>query len=120
VSRILRRPLADADLVAIFRYYAREAGFRIADRFFSEAESTFARLAGMPGMGSRYAPEEPLYADLRYFPVSRFRDYLVFYRPVTDGIEVIRVLHGARDIDSLLADELGIDDDAGSEPAEHR
>jgi toxin ParE1/3/4 len=52
--------LADADLVAIFRYYSREAGFRIADRFFSEAESTFARLAGMPGMGSRYAPEEPL------------------------------------------------------------
>jgi hypothetical protein len=38
---------------------------------------------------------------------------VVFYRPVDGGIEVIRVLHGARDIDNILADELGINDDAG-------
>jgi toxin ParE1/3/4 len=115
VSHIIRRPSANRDLVAIFRYYAREAGLRVADRFFSETEATFARLAGMPGMGSHYEPEEPLYGDLRYFPVSRFRMYLVFYRPIADDIEVIRVLHGARDIHSILTEELGIDDDAGGD-----
>jgi toxin ParE1/3/4 len=119
VSRITRRPSANRDLVAIFRHYAREAGIRVADRFFAEAEATFARLAGMPGMGSRYEPEEPLYADLRNFPVSRFRMYLVFYRPIPSGIEVLHVLHGSRDLRDILAEEFGIDADAGDHEEEN-
>ncbi len=99
--------------MAIFRRYLQETGLQVADRFFAEAEATFNRLASMPGLGTRYEPDEPLYADLRYFPVSRFRKYLVFYRPLPDGIEVLRVLHGARDIAGILAEELGFKDDAG-------
>jgi hypothetical protein len=34
----------------------------------------------------------------------------VFYRPVADGIEIVRVLHGARDIQSILTDEFAPDD----------
>jgi toxin ParE1/3/4 len=109
VSDILRRPAANRDLVAIYRYYAREAGMRVADRFFAEAEATFTRLARMPQIGTPYEPDERLFADLRFFPVSRYRDYLVFYRPITDGIEVYRVLHGARDITNILADEFTLD-----------
>ena len=97
MSEIIRRPSANRDLVDIFRHYAREAGMRVADRFFVQAESTFARLARMPGLGTRYEPDEPLYAGLHYFPISGFRKYLVFYRPVPGGIEVLRVLHGAPD-----------------------
>jgi toxin ParE1/3/4 len=37
--------------------------------------------------------------------VRRFRNYLIFYRPTDGGIEVIRVLHAARDISSILAEE---------------
>ena len=33
---------------------------------------------------------------------SKFRKYLVFYVPIPGGIEVFRVLHGARDIDGIL------------------
>jgi toxin ParE1/3/4 len=108
LNHIVRRSSANRDLVAIFRRYARESGIQVADRFFTEAELTFERLAGMPGMGTRYEPDEPLYADLRYFPISRFRMYLVFYRPIPGGIEVLHVLHGARDIHSILTDEFGI------------
>jgi toxin ParE1/3/4 len=115
VRRVIRHRLADGDLVAIFRYYLREAGLRVADRFFAEAEATFARLAGLPGMGTRYEHDHPALADLCCFPVSRFRNCLVFYRPVADGIEVLRVLHGARDIDNILAEEIGIEEDAESE-----
>src|SRR5687768_8070298 len=98
MNRVVRRPAADRDLVAIFRHYARQAGLGVADRFFAEADATFARLAGMPGIGTRYEPDAPLFADLRYFPVARFRSYIIFYRPIPGGIEVYRVLHGARDI----------------------
>jgi len=109
---IHRRLKVRQDLVDTFRYYAREAGFRVAQRFFAQAEATFARLAGTPGMGTRYEHDHPALADLRFFPVSRFRKYLVFYRPVADGIEVVRVLHGARDIHAILAEEFGIEEDA--------
>jgi len=37
--------------------------------------------------------------ELRGFPVG---SHLIFYRPAVDGIEVIRVLHGARDIPKLF------------------
>jgi toxin ParE1/3/4 len=46
----------------------------------------------MPGCGR----EEPKFArDLRSFPVG---NYLIFYRPIQNGIALVRVLHGARDI----------------------
>ncbi len=35
-------------------------------------------------------------------PVSRFRNYLIFYVPVPGGIDVFRVLHGARDLGEVL------------------
>jgi len=118
VSEIIRRPSANRDLVDIFRHYAHEAGMRVADRFFVQAEATFAWLARKPNLGTRYEPDEPLYADMRYFPISRFRKYLVFYRPVPGGIEVLRVLHGARDIAGILAEEFGGEADADEEREE--
>jgi toxin ParE1/3/4 len=41
-------------------------------------------------------------AGLRFLPITKFPTYLLFYRPLDDGIELIRVLHGARDIARLL------------------
>ena len=49
---IHRRLKARQDLVDIFRYYAHEAGLRIAQRFFVQVEATFTRLAHMPGIGT--------------------------------------------------------------------
>jgi toxin ParE1/3/4 len=110
---IHRSPGARRDLVEIFRYYTRQGGLRVAQRFFAQAEATFARLARMPGLGTPYGHEHPALAGLRFFPVSRFRNHLVFYRPVVGGIEIVRVLHGARDIDGILAEEFGISEDLG-------
>jgi toxin ParE1/3/4 len=118
MSTINKLPSARRDLVGIFYHYLREGTLPTARRFLAQAEATFQRLAGMPGMGTRYQPDEPRYADLLSFPVSRFRMYLVFYRPVPGGIEVLRVLHGARDIHGILAEELGIEDDAGTDAEE--
>jgi toxin ParE1/3/4 len=53
-------------------------------------------LATQPEMG-RARPE--LAKDLRSFPIG---NYLIVYRPMSDGIEVARVLSGARDIESLF------------------
>ncbi len=119
MSKVIhRRQKARQDLVDIFRYHAREAGYRVAQRFFAQTEATLARLAGMPGIGTSYEHEHPALSGLRFFPISRFRKYLVFYRSVADGIEVVRMLHGARDIQAILAEEFIIENDAESNEAE--
>jgi toxin ParE1/3/4 len=121
-GEIRRRARARQDLIDIFQRYAREAGVRVARRFRTEAEAALTRLAANPGMGTRYEAENPAFAGLRFFPLSsRFKSYVVSYRPTPEGIEVARVLHGARDIPSILAedlepDEVGDVDTAESEP----
>jgi toxin ParE1/3/4 len=122
-GEIRRHARAKQDLIDIFLRYAREAGVRVARRFRAEAEAVFTRLADMPGMGTRYEAENPVFEGLRFFPLaSRFKNYLVFYRPTPDGIEVARVLHGARDIQSILAEEFapnnGVDDDTAEAETE--
>jgi len=44
-------------------------------------------------------------AALRILPVAGFKKYWIFYRPAKNRIEVLRVLHGARDIDAALEEE---------------
>ncbi|WP_435017749.1 type II toxin-antitoxin system RelE/ParE family toxin [Tundrisphaera sp. TA3] len=111
MKRCLRRPAADRDLIRLYRWFARSSGLRAADRFFREAESTLIRLQGVPNLGSPYRAEDPAFGSLRFCPISRHRSYLIFYRTIPDGIEVYRILHGARDIHAILSDELGIDSD---------
>jgi len=96
-------------------YIQRQSSAERAIRFLRAANSTFARLASMPGIGAPYEPCEPPYAGLRSFPVDRHSKYLVFYRPVPGGIEVLRVLHGARDIHSILLEEFRGDADDGND-----
>ena len=47
-------------------------------------------------------PPVGIVADLRFWPIKRYRNYLVMYRPLDDGVEIIRVLHGARDLAAAM------------------
>lgn len=98
MPNIIRTPRAIDDFDAIWLYIA-QYDINAADRMIDLFEETCRSLALSPLMG-RACPE--LAEDLRRFPV---KVYVVFYRPVSDGIEVVRVLHGARDIENLWADE---------------
>jgi toxin ParE1/3/4 len=100
--------------------YIHQHNPRAALRFLNAAEVTIRRLAMSPGIGARYDPDHPALAELRFFPITRFKNDLVFYRPLADGIEVLRVLHGAQDIHHILAEEFGIEEDVGDDQAEER
>lgn len=105
-GEVRRRAGARQDLVEIVRRYAREAGHAVARRFAAEAEATLARLAELPELGTRFEADHPALAGIRYLPIGGpFGAYVVFYRPCPGGIEVARVLHGARDIDGILSGE---------------
>lgn len=76
------------------------------DRFIETAMATFESLAEMPGMGPRIAEEDEPLGHIRKWIVPSFRNYLVFYQILEDAIEVVAVLHGARDIQRILRDRL--------------
>jgi toxin ParE1/3/4 len=77
-----------------------------SDKFLLATELTFTQLEQMPGMGHRYESTQPRLAGVRVWSVKGFPNHLVFYRPVQGGIEVILVIHGARDIPTVLAQEI--------------
>ncbi|MGO9914584.1 MAG: hypothetical protein ACLQIB_07705 [Isosphaeraceae bacterium] len=63
LRRVIKLRPARHDLVDVFYHYVRQGTLPTARRFLAQAEATFLRLARMPGMGTRYEPDEPLYAD---------------------------------------------------------
>ncbi|MHC4799837.1 MAG: type II toxin-antitoxin system RelE/ParE family toxin [Planctomycetota bacterium] len=73
-----------------------------AQRFFEEAEQAFRELAEIPALGRARNFDNPRLAGMRCRSIPRFENYLIFYRPVDNGIEVIRVLHGARDLNEIF------------------
>jgi toxin ParE1/3/4 len=87
-----------ADLAEIWAYIAEDSP-RQADILAVRIDQEFKVLARNPNIG-RARPE--LLANLRSFPVGL---YIIFYIPRPRGIEVIRVLHGARDLKPLLQEE---------------
>lgn len=108
--RILKHERALRDLEARSEYI-RQHNPRAALRFLDAAEATFHLLAAQSGTGVRYDPDHPVLAGIRFSPITRYKNDLVFFLPNVDGIEILRVLHGAQDIHRILAEELGIDDD---------
>jgi len=89
------RPQAEADLEEIWWYIARDSP-DAADGFLDQIEERCAVLAQFPLMGTA---REDLLPFLRSLVVG---SYVVFYLPVNGGIEIVRVLHGRRDLDALF------------------
>jgi len=99
------RHAADRDLDDQAAYLAQEASLETALRFDDASSSMFGKLADMPSLGERPETSNPRLEGLRVWRIERFENHLIFDRPVDDGIEIVRVLHGARDIDSVLESE---------------
>jgi toxin ParE1/3/4 len=100
--RILLRPAAERDLERQAQYIASNSGADAARRFYRAAEQTGRLIAGQPDIGRRIPYRNPLLAETRMFRVKGFTKHLIFYRPIKNGVEIIRVIHGARDIESLF------------------
>jgi len=67
-----------------------------ADKFIAALFSRFSKLAAMPKIGRS---REELSHNLRSLSV---RPYVIFYREGEDGVEIVRVLHGARNFPPLF------------------
>lgn len=95
MPRVDRTEQASADLEEILDDlddYSPDAADRFAKSFAEKTEA----LARMPEMGRL---RERLAPGLRSFNVA---NYLIFYRPTDDGIQIIRIAHGSRDLPGLF------------------
>ncbi|MFB2920031.1 MULTISPECIES: type II toxin-antitoxin system RelE/ParE family toxin [Aerosakkonema] len=99
--RISISPRASFDLDDHFEYIA-ESNFDAAVRFFDSARQTFAKIAQTPGIGKRCVVENPRLAGLRKWGVKGFENYLIFYLDSGEIVEIVRILHAARDIPTIL------------------
>ena len=104
-SPVTERPRARLDLLEQFVYFGEQASLELAERYFAAVDETCRQLVKNPKMGTLYDSGIARLEGMRRFPVNGFEKYLVFYLPQQHGIDVIRILHGARDIDSLFAEQ---------------
>ena len=90
---------AKDDLREIWYSISRGRDDRTADRVVTQILDTCHDHAQFPE-GGRH--REELSAGLRSFNV---KPYIVFYRPFEDGIMVLRILHGRRDLKHMVFDD---------------
>jgi|SRR5271156_2683749 len=103
MARVQKRDAAKRDLIAQWVWYADNASIDVADRFLEAAERTLTLLSAQPEIGSMLLTRKPELQGLRRFPVSdRFERILLFYFPFEDGVDLVRVVHGSRDLGRLL------------------
>lgn len=76
-----------------------------AERFLAAIIQAYERVASHPGIGSPCEFLVDILAGVRRWRVSGFPNYLIFYRMRAGSIEILRVLHGARNIEKVLMEE---------------
>jgi toxin ParE1/3/4 len=92
-------PSAAADLDAIYNYIPRD-NLPAAGRMLRRFIEAFRKLADQPVLG--HLREDLTDEPFRFWPAGA---YLIIYRPDTNPLEILRVVHGARDIVRLLEEE---------------
>ena len=102
---VTQRPRARLDLLEQFVYFGETASVELAERYFAAVEETCGRLVAQRQSGAPYYSGIERLGGLRRVPVAGFKNYLLFYMPRKGGIDVVRVLHAARDIKSIFDSE---------------
>ena len=96
------RPQAIEEIDEIAAYIAQD-NVDAAIRFYFAVQDAFDKLAVMPGMGAIRPVQNAALKGLRSWPIKGFGNYLIFYMPLPDrGIDVLHILHGARNVDRIV------------------
>jgi plasmid stabilization system protein ParE len=96
MSRFVLTPAAEGDLLKIIEHLEGDnpnAVLKVVDAL----DEAMQRLADNPMIG--HVRPDLTDQDVRFWPVFK---YLVVYRPKTKPLEIVRVLHGRRDVERIL------------------
>jgi toxin ParE1/3/4 len=95
MARVLRTESAKSDILAIYGHIATDKP-SAADRWVGEVDSTLSVISHQPFLGEKV---DHLATGMRRHCLG---SYLLFYVPIDGGIELRRVLHGARKIEEFF------------------
>lgn len=98
MSRYLITLPAKQDLREINNYLTRFSPVAVR-QINHKIKQQFKRLADFPNMGQSC---HQLSEGLRRFPIE---DYLIFYRPISNGVEIVRIVSGYRNIEVIFSDQ---------------
>jgi plasmid stabilization system protein ParE len=98
MSEFVLTPAAEGDLLKIIEYLQGDSPNAIL-KVVDALDEAMRRLAENPGIG--HVRPDLTDEDVRFWSVFK---YLVIYRPETKPLEIVRVLHGRRDIKRILGD----------------
>lgn len=105
--RLRRTRQVRDDLIAIYGFlHARSP--QAAERVFDAIEASIRALLQKPGLGRRWDSRDPRLEGMRVLVVTRYPNYLVFFRLAGRNVEIFRVVHGARELERLI-DEIELD-----------
>jgi toxin ParE1/3/4 len=96
VPELVISPLARRDIADQAAYYHDQGTPATSDRWLVKIRKAFRLLAARPGMGELIRP------GLRAWRVEKFKQHVVIYRATPTRVEIVRVVHGAADLDSAL------------------
>lgn len=104
--RAERLPRARLDVIEQAVYLGEEADEELALRFIDAVDTAVRRLAATPDIGRLRESGSSRLAGLRSWPVPGFPNHLIFYRTGEELLQIVRVVHGARDLIRLLDDQM--------------
>ena len=104
MSKFILAPCVEEELWAIWSFIARDNP-DAATRVIEAAYQTFKSLARTPALGRLRKFHHPRLKGIHSWRIEGFDNYIVFYRPMPEGIQVLHVYHGARNIEALFNEE---------------
>jgi plasmid stabilization system protein ParE len=110
MKRTIRRTTQVRDDIIEIYGYIHERSPQAAEKVLDAIEASIRSLLITPGVGRYWLSGNAHLDGMRVTTVHPFRNYLIFFRAVSSGIEVFRILHAARDIEPLI-DDIQIDFD---------
>jgi toxin ParE1/3/4 len=103
-GRVIWRRLAEEDLTDAYLHIGADSP-TAADRLLEAVEEAIQVLLENPDVGRLREFRSPRAQAIRSWVVRGFESYVIFYRHDGEDIEIVRFIHGARDIPRLLEDE---------------
>ena len=100
--KVLISQRAEEDLARIYAFI-RSRNPEAAEHFQVEAEKALTSLGRNPDLGPRPG-WKTRHTRLRFWVISRFHNYLIYYAPGPDTVSIERVLDGRRDVRRIIED----------------
>jgi toxin ParE1/3/4 len=101
-SRLKIRPRAIWDIDDHAEHLARFASDAVAERFHRAVEEAITHITAMPEAGSPWESENGSLLSLRFRPLHRFKNHVLFYRLADDTVEIVRLLHSSQNLEKYL------------------